>query len=131
MAKQYLTGGCERDLIRVGQPPGWPCKQRSRQMAKGKRKARTEAEIAEIEADRVAAHEAVTPSPEDVAAYEEQQAEEGKMSAEELFEVLAEPDEHADEDQMQEEIEEQADEEGDAEEKPEPNSVVKDKFKVK
>ena len=104
-------------------------------MAKGKRKARTEAEIAEIEADRVAAHGAVTPSPE-----------EGKMSAEELFEVLAPDeaivgsnvqvgefedhgaDEHAEEDKMQEEIEEQA---AEGEEKPELNSVVKDKFKAK
>jgi hypothetical protein len=110
-------------------------------MAKGKRKARTEAERAEIEADRIAAHEAVTPSPEDVAAYEAQQAEEDKMTAEELFEVQA-PDEAIVGSNVQvgefdeanvEELDEVALAEGEieGEEKPEPNSVVKDKFKTK
>jgi hypothetical protein len=90
-------------------------------MAKRARKEKTEAERAEIEADRLAAHAEVVdtfdgvklheePTPEDVKAYEEQQAEEiGEM---ELDTEAA---------QM---------EEGDLDERV-PNSIVKDKFKVK
>jgi len=104
-------------------------------MAKRQRKAKTEAEMAAIEADRIAAaagtgpyaepteedHEIAreifkemnAPTPEDVAAYEDQQDEEAEMTEEELLEATALGEsEEADEERV-------------------PNSIVKDKFKVK
>lgn len=102
-------------------------------MAKRARKEKTEAERAEIEADRIAASERTgiyaepteedheiarevfkemnAPTPEDEAAYEEQQDEEAALTEQELVAALEAT-------------------EGDPEEKT-PNSIVKDKFKVK
>jgi hypothetical protein len=125
-------------------------------MAKGKRKARTEAERAEIEADRIAAHGVSDSAGQNSSQFEV----EDEMSVEELYEVKT-PDEaivgsnvqvgEFDEatvdrlndstpltDEQDEELAalQLADSEEQSEDKPEeaidaPNSVVKDKFKTK
>jgi hypothetical protein len=119
-------------------------------MAKRARKEKTEAERAEIEADRLAAHAEVVdtfdgvklheePTPEDVKAYEEQQAE----VLAEVERRIAYKEDHAEEggisDSAGQSAEEggisdsagQSAEENEVEDERVPNSIVKDKFKVK